>query len=50
MLEKALYGSKRYYAWVGLLMILIAIGLVAYLKQFNYGLGVTGLSRDVSWG
>ena len=21
-----------------------------YLKQFNYGLGVTGLSRDVSWG
>lgn len=50
MLEKALYGSKRYYAWVGLLVILIAIGLVAYLKQFNYGLGVTGLSRDVSWG
>ncbi|MFY9322888.1 MAG: NrfD/PsrC family molybdoenzyme membrane anchor subunit [Syntrophomonadaceae bacterium] len=50
MLEKALYGSKRYYAWVGLLMILIVIGLVAYLKQFNYGLGVTGLSRDVSWG
>jgi Ni/Fe-hydrogenase subunit HybB-like protein len=50
VLEKALYGSKRYYAWVGLLMILIAIGLVAYLKQFNYGLGVTGLSRDVSWG
>jgi Ni/Fe-hydrogenase subunit HybB-like protein len=50
VLEKALYGSKRYYAWVGLLMILIVIGLVAYLKQFNYGLGVTGLSRDVSWG
>lgn len=50
MLEKALYGSKRYYAWVGLLIILIAIGLTAYLKQFNYGLGVTGMSRDVTWG
>jgi len=50
VLEKALYGSKRYYAWVGLLLILSVIGLAAYLKQFNYGLGVTGLSRDVSWG
>ena len=23
--------------------------MAAYLKQLNYGLGVTGLSRDVSW-
>jgi molybdopterin-containing oxidoreductase family membrane subunit len=50
MLEKALYGSKRYYAWVGLLMLLIAAGMLAYLQQFTYGLGVTGISRDVSWG
>ncbi|MEA1959976.1 MAG: NrfD/PsrC family molybdoenzyme membrane anchor subunit, partial [Bacillota bacterium] len=50
MLEKALYGSKRYYAWIALLMILIIAGLAAYLKQFDYGLGITGMSRDVSWG
>lgn len=50
MLEKALYGSKRYYAWIGFLMIIIIAGLAAYLKQFDYGLGVTGMSRDVSWG
>ena len=50
MLEKALYGSKRYYGLVALLAVIILIGLAAYLKQFNYGLGVTGISRDVSWG
>ena len=25
-------------------------GVYYYLQQFNYGLGLTGLSRDVSWG
>jgi molybdopterin-containing oxidoreductase family membrane subunit len=50
VLEKALAGSKGYYAWIGFLIILILIGLAAYLKQFQYGLGVTGMSRDVTWG
>jgi len=50
VLEKALYGSKRYYAWIGLLMVVILIGLIAYIRQFEYGLGLTGMSRDVSWG
>lgn len=50
MLEKALSGSRRYYAWVGFLMIVILAGFIAYLGQFNSGLGVTGMSRDVSWG
>ena len=50
MLEKALYGSKRYYAWIGFLLIIIIAGLSAYVRQFNYGLGVTGMSRDVTWG
>ncbi len=50
MLEKALYGSKRYYAWIGFLTIIIIFGLTAYLKQFNTGLGITGMSRDVTWG
>jgi molybdopterin-containing oxidoreductase family membrane subunit len=50
VLEKALYGSKRYYAWIGFLLIIIIAGLSAYVRQFNYGLGVTGMSRDVTWG
>jgi len=50
MLEKALYGDKRYWSWVAFLIIVIGIGVLAYLRQFNYGLGITGLSRDVTWG
>ncbi|SDH71405.1 sulfate reduction electron transfer complex DsrMKJOP subunit DsrP [Desulfosporosinus hippei] len=50
MLEKALSGSKRYWIWVTLLLAIIAVGFVAYMNQFNNGLGVTGMSRDVSWG
>ncbi len=50
MLEKALVGSKKYWAWVCFLGIFIVSGIYYYLQQFNYGLGLTGLSRDVSWG
>jgi len=50
MLEKALVGSKRYYAWVTLLLILIGIGSGCYLYQYNVGLGITGMGRDISWG
>jgi len=50
MLEKALTGSKKYWAWIIFLLVVIAVGFMAYLRQFNYGLGLTGMSRDVSWG
>ena len=50
MFEKALYGGRRYWAFLGLLLIVIAIGASAYLVQFKEGLGITGLSRDVPWG
>lgn len=50
MLEKALTGSRRYWAWVFFLLVLIGIGFISYLHQFKYGLGITGMSRDVSWG
>ncbi|OGW35877.1 MAG: menaquinol oxidoreductase [Nitrospirae bacterium GWD2_57_9] len=50
MLEKALVGSKKYWAWLAFLGFLAASGVYYYLQQFNYGLGLTGLSRDVSWG
>ncbi|MGD0282434.1 MAG: sulfate reduction electron transfer complex DsrMKJOP subunit DsrP [Dissulfurispiraceae bacterium] len=50
MLEKALDGGKGYWSWIFLLLAIIGAGFLAYLMQFNYGLGITGLSRDVSWG
>ena len=50
MFEKALTGSKRYWAWIFFLLAVIALGVMAYLRQFNEGLGLTGMSRDVSWG
>jgi len=50
MLEKALTGSRTYYGWVTLLLAMIGIGFLCYLLQLSYGLGITGMSRDVSWG
>ena len=50
MLEKALSGSTRYRAWVGGLLLVILVGIFFYIRQFNEGLGITGMSRDVTWG
>ena len=50
MLEKAILGSKRYYGWMTVLLAVIGVGLTCYLWQFQFGLGITGMSRDVSWG
>jgi len=50
MLDKAFTGSKGYWAWVGSLLAVMAVAGVFYLWQLSFGLGITGLSRDVSWG
>jgi Ni/Fe-hydrogenase subunit HybB-like protein len=50
MLEKALTGSRRYGILVGILLALFGMGVYFYLRQLEYGLGLTGMSRDVSWG
>ena len=50
MLEKALKSSRGYGIWMAFLLILTATGFFFYLKQLDYGLGITGMSRDVSWG
>lgn len=50
MIEKALQGSKEYWAWVAFLLVVMAIGGAFYVQQWQLGLGVTGMSRDVSWG
>ncbi len=50
MLERVLKGSPRYYAWLAFLMLIIGIGMTVYMFQLYFGMEVTGLSRDVSWG
>ena len=50
MLEKALVGSRGYWRWLMVLGAVIVLGVIAYLYQFAFGLGVTGLSRNVTWG
>ncbi|MCB2166198.1 MAG: polysulfide reductase NrfD [Deltaproteobacteria bacterium] len=50
MLEYAIKGDKKYYGWIAILLGLIGVGFGFYLWQLKFGLGITGLSRDVSWG
>jgi len=50
MLEKAVVGSRRYWMWVLALLAVIGAAFLAYLRQFEVGLAITGLSRDVTWG
>ena len=50
MLELALKGSKKYWGWIFFLSTIILVGVYFYARQFDYGLGITGLSRDVTWG
>ena len=50
MIEKALRGGRVYWAWVALLLAMIVLGLIFYVRQWNLGLGITGMGRDVSWG
>lgn len=50
MIAYALTGSKYYWAWIGLLLVVIGWGVYNYTIQFELGLGVTGMSRDISWG
>ncbi len=50
MLDLALKGNKRYWAWVISLLGILLLGILCYTNQLDLGLMVTGQSRDVSWG
>jgi molybdopterin-containing oxidoreductase family membrane subunit len=50
MLDKALKGSPIYWGWLIVLLGVIGTGFLVYLYQFQEGLKITGMSRDVSWG
>jgi molybdopterin-containing oxidoreductase family membrane subunit len=50
MIEKALKGSSIYWGWLALLLVLMALGAACYIRQFNFGMGLTGMGRDLAWG
>jgi formate-dependent nitrite reductase membrane component NrfD len=50
MLELAVKGNKWYWGWLVVLLGVIGAGFGLYLMQLKFGLGITGMSRDVSWG
>ncbi|NOZ02510.1 MAG: polysulfide reductase NrfD [Deltaproteobacteria bacterium] len=45
-----LKGGRLYWAWIGLLLTLIAVGLHAYIEQVDHGLLITAMRDQVSWG
>lgn len=42
--------SREFYLWVGFLSVVLLWGLYAYVQQLRYGLIVTGLRDQISWG
>jgi molybdopterin-containing oxidoreductase family membrane subunit len=50
MLEKSLHGGRGYWAWMAALMAVVCAGAWCYAVQLQTGLGITGLSRDITWG
>ncbi len=50
MLEHALRGDRKYWTWVMSLVAVLGIGFLFYLRQYQEGLTITGMSRDVTWG
>ncbi len=43
-------GSGRYYSWLAFLTVLIGMGIFGYYRQAVHGLGVSGMTDQVSWG
>ena len=50
MIEKALAGNRFYWSWITILLALVSLGVYSYSQQLIYGLTVTGMGRDISWG
>ncbi|MEQ1918721.1 MAG: sulfate reduction electron transfer complex DsrMKJOP subunit DsrP [Elusimicrobiota bacterium] len=48
--RETIHGDWRYFLWMSALTAVSLLGLNAYCKQFVYGLTITGMSDQVSWG
>lgn len=44
------HGSRGYWAWLLLLLVAIAVGVTAWIQQIQYGLIVTHMRDQISWG
>ena len=45
-----LQGNRAYRIWLGFLLLLILSGVLAYKDQVQFGLGLTAMRDQVSWG
>ncbi len=50
MIEKVFKGNKTYWMWLAFLSAFIGVGAICYLRQYLFGMGLTGMGRDLSWG
>jgi Ni/Fe-hydrogenase subunit HybB-like protein len=50
LLRSLTENTWRFYAWVGFLLAILFWGLYAYTQQLRYGLMVTGMRDQISWG
>lgn len=50
LFKMILEGSKAYWIWVSILIILALLGLHAYANQLASGLFTSGMGDEVSWG
>jgi len=50
MIEKVFKGNSRYWMWLAFLSAFVGVGAICYLRQYLFGLGLTGMGRDLSWG
>jgi Ni/Fe-hydrogenase subunit HybB-like protein len=49
-LAECFRGGRQYRSWLALLGLTTAVGAVAYVRQLQQGLIVTGMSDQISWG
>ena len=45
-----LQGNRAYRIWIAFLLLLIVSGVLAYSNQVRFGLGLTAMRDQVSWG
>ncbi|NIM59973.1 MAG: hypothetical protein GTO16_13695, partial [Candidatus Aminicenantes bacterium] len=50
ILRPILHTGKRFYMVVFILVVVILIGVLAWILQLNRGLGITGLNHPIFWG
>lgn len=46
----ATHGAMLYWIWILILGCMLGVGLISYWQQYHYGLVVTNLTNQVSWG